>query len=278
MNRNRLPQALLGRRGVRMVINLSLIALLAYDLADATWKVLTPDPPPDSPPVAPQTTPAMPATTDPALFRGLFGSTAPATPTPTRPEEAPATRLQLNLLGIFHVDGSSGTARALIATPDAKERVLAVGESAGEAVIRAIHPDLVILEHRGRLETLRLPRKELVLEPPATTPDAEAQAAINALWSRFREKPETLLQTLRIEPALENGRFAGMRLLAGQDGALLEKLGLQTGDRIIRVNDVELTDPSRGMAVLGTLATATSLRFQVMRGEKMLSFEWQRPP
>ncbi len=263
-----------------MLLNLSLIALLAYDLADATWKVLTPatDPLPDAPVAAP-TAPAMPASTDPALFRGLFGAAAPTTPTPPRPEEAPATRLNLNLLGIFFVDGSPGTARALIATPDGKERALAVGDSAGEAVIRAIHPDLVILEHRGRHETLRLPRKELVLEPPPTAaPDAAAQTAINALWSRFREKPETLLEALRIEPAHENGRFAGMRLLPGQDGALLEKLGLQAGDRVIWVNGVELTDPSRGMAVLGTLATATSLRFRVMRGEKMLSFEWQRSP
>ncbi|MBF0125730.1 MAG: hypothetical protein HQM02_00815 [Magnetococcales bacterium] len=267
-----------------LLLNLSCVALLSYELAEVTWKVTREETVPVEEAMG-QLPPAPPvqgeAVLTPDRFIGLFG--AVDTPLKSAPEAAPATQLNLQLLGILFVDNNPANARALIGTPEARERSYGVGESIGKAVIRAIQADQVILEHNGRQEALRLPKKELSLSqgegvPQKVQMSPDAKALLGALWNTLQERPESLLEQVRIEPAHVRGKFAGVQLFPGKDPTFLEKFGLRGGDRITWINGVELTDPLKGMTVLGTLGSASALQLRVSRGEETLFFELQRNP
>ncbi|MBF0126809.1 MAG: hypothetical protein HQM02_06310 [Magnetococcales bacterium] len=277
------------------IINLILISLLAYASANATWQwLLERQEPTGSTRARPEPTPAMaamPAKTAPAdaaPFYGLFGTNSNAKPTKPSSSITPTNRPNLNLLGILHVEGHPESTRALIATPDRKERTYATGDTVGDAILRTIESGQVILEFQGQQEILRLPRQELPVQQAQqqdggagegrvpVTP--EARIAINQLWNAFQDKPESLLELVRLEPAYLNGKFAGMRIHPGKESTLLKRLGLEAGDRITRVNGVEWNEPLQGLTLLGSLGTAKTLQFQVQRGTDLLLFEWPRPP
>ncbi len=124
-----------------------------------------------------QPPPALPATTlavDPAApgrperrladlaHWHLFGNAAgPAAPAPQpRPVDAPATRLDLKLVGVLASD-DRGDARAIIGAPGVPDRHYRLGDTVpAGAELAAIRRDHVLLKRNGRFETLALARED----------------------------------------------------------------------------------------------------------------------
>jgi len=139
-----------------------LVLLLARSLASLTWQLATPAPaiettlPPLPATVSPTGTPANPAST--LATRQLFGSANASGIEPVT--DAPETRLDLKLVGVFASEDSS--ALAIIVSGRQPEAIYGIGDTLpGNATLRAVHADRVILERGGVLETLRLPRSSL---------------------------------------------------------------------------------------------------------------------
>ncbi|MBF0438560.1 MAG: hypothetical protein HQL93_05500 [Magnetococcales bacterium] len=265
------------------IVNLLIITLLAYDLAEMSWKLTLIDPPLDEKKIT-HPIPTPPATRSFNLH-GLFGQSV-AIPQPQDvPLEAPTTtQLNLRLFGILFAEAGPDKARALIRNSKDVERAYAIGDIVEEqAILRRIQSDQVMLERNGQFEALHLPKEEPIANP-TTTPQKQqevspkTQKLIGQLWKNFQEKPESILENIRIEPAFANGQFNGVQLYPGRDPQFLEQFGVQAGDTVTSVNGVELTDPLKGMAVLGTLGEAKTLKFQVVRGGTPLSFEFKRAP
>lgn len=279
-----MPQPLAGGGLKRWLlpVNLLLLLFLARDLADQTWRWLW-HPPPPVRTAAPTATPAkatpLNGTQSPLSGLGLFGRAerqAAPVQTPSPALNAPDTRLNLTLMGIFF--SGSGSSLALIASPGAGEKPYRIGDRLpGGARVTAIHADRVLLDVNGRAETLRLPRKATPNGGGGLRAGAEQNSpVVRELWDRFRENPETILENLRMEPAYLNGRFEGVTLLSGADPGFLSRFGLKSGDVVTWVNGVELTDPLEGMKVLGTLGGIEALHFRVRRGSETHTFDFFR--
>ena len=280
--------------GASLALNLLFILLIARDLAFLTWHILWPEKPalvvPDvRQPLSVRHTQAF-ATHGDSRFSseslhatvGLFGEDFQPPPVPQRheiPSERSDTPLPLTLLGIYFVDGQAS--RALIGQPGAREKVYQTGDLLpGPAHIVAIYPDRVIVKRQHKQEILRLPKEGDPTTLTASRRGGTAQlspdvnAEVTEIWHQFRQRPESMLDRVRLEPAMVGGTFKGVRIFSGADKNFLGKFGLRSGDLVTWINGVALTSPLKGMAVLGELASTETLRFRVQRGAASHAYDF----
>ena len=278
-----------------------LTVLLAQGLATLTWELL-PRPAIQAIPISNTGSLRAPAQRQQDQQQArqlaqwhLFGETPKAAPPPiNRVTEAPDTRLNLKLLGVLASANPSG-ARAIISDGKGQEDAYAIGENLpGNAVLREIYADRVILEHRGRLETLRLPKEAEQGVNVSVGRSAEANlpkggvgvldtatAEPSALLRQYREAlvsdPQSLMSLVQAVPELDKatGRLKGYRISPGRDRQLLGRFGLVNGDIVTAVNGVPLDNPIKGLEILRDLTTASSVNLDVERKGVMQSFTFQ---
>lgn len=204
--------------------------------------------------------------------------------------EAPDTRLNLKLRGVL-ASSDPVAARAIIADSKSKEDAYAVGDNLpGNAVLREIYADRVILEYRGRMETLRLPKDSLTGGAVARNQVSKARGralrqagtADNAVLLRqYRDaltnNPQSLMNLVSASPVNEKGtgKLKGYRIRPGKDRKLLGRFGLKSGDVVTGVNGVALNNPIKALEIMRDLSTATSVTLDVERNGVMETFAFQ---
>jgi general secretion pathway protein C len=206
---------------------------------------------------------------------------------------APATTLDLSLRGtLAEADPHQGI--AVIADAQGAERAWRVGEEISTGVsLHEVHADRVVLLHDGVQEVLNLSRDEqmgrvaplptdqrggapLRNSAPHPAPGAVTsfapinlpQGSIN--WQRAMDKvggnPAELAKNVRVDPVIDNGRIAGVRVsTVNGDAALLGRIGLRPSDIVTAVNGVPVDSVARGQQILESLRDANSVRVTVTR-------------
>jgi len=269
---------------LKIAINLLLVLLLSYQLAQLTWRFTAPDEAVTISRVASTTTSresdsGVTTTAHRIAALHLFGTTSSAPTAPTATIEAPPTRLNLTLRGLL-ASAIPEQARAIIAA-DGKERLYATGDALpGGASVKEIHTDHVILERAGRLETLGLPKERAMASTkpaPATRDNNKPQLidqrnnqAMSAIVRDYRERLSsdlaTLGQRVQVAPVNKDGQFQGFRInrIDGRERKL-RQLGLRRGDTVTAINGITLDSPYRGMEVLQSLGSASELNVEIVR-------------
>jgi general secretion pathway protein C len=293
-------------RRLPVVATVVMVLLLAQSLAIMTWRLL-----PQSevkgtgilatPRTSVRSGPRQQDKTAQISQWHLFGEVQKMSTVPVaKITEAPDTRLNLKLRGVV-ATGDPNSARAIIADGRGKENSYAIGKSLpGNAVLREIYSDRVILEYRGRLETLRLPKEtsNLIetkqvgsLNQTRTRRRSHFSGAIptrtirnastSALLRQYREdlinNPQSLMNLVTIAPVTDTGtgKLKGYRIHPGKDKALLGKFGLRNGDVVTSVNGVSLDNPIKALEIMRDLSNASSVSLDIERNGVMqsLSFE-----
>lgn len=246
-----------------------------------------------------QTLMAMPTTVvprpSPSSFH-LFGTIGAAT---TGAPMAPETQLNLNLVGV--IGGKSPEdGLAIIADINGRQDRYAVGQTVGQsgAVLEAVYSDRVLLRFNGRQETLKRFRPVAPTASPGTptlssaTPSSAPPAPVfnntpavpaidpsggfvgqtsmgGAQFEIVRQQamsdPSALLSQVQVVPVLESGQLRGVRLSYSGDPALLNAAGMQSSDVVVAVNGMRIDSIERGMQVVETLKTASSVAIIVLR-------------
>ncbi len=279
---------------------LLLIVLLAKALAGLTWTLL-PAPvehmagsvQPSGPvPAQTRSAPARVSAADIERLH-LFGEAGKAAPkaAPKR-VDAPDTRLNLKLHGVLASDNAV-IARAIIADGKGLDDAYAVDDKLpGNAVLKEIHADRIILEHRGRLETLRLPKdaKTLVNNRPATRPATGGRAAAaisattadtSALLRQYRDAlitdPQSVMELVRAEPVRDrsSGKLKGYRVRPGRDHQLLSRFGLRAGDVVTSINGIPMDNPLKALELMRDVSTLSQISLEVERNGTSQSFSFQ---
>lgn len=269
-------------------VNILLIILLAYELAGLTWRLLPPPPPlptaVEASVAEPEASPDSVAA-DYAAIAGwhLFGQASTAAPEPLA--QAPETKLNLKLIGIYYAE-SDGLSRAIIAAGGGKAAIYSPGDKLqGGIEVAQIHEDYVLIARQGGLEKLSLhkePGQTSHASPRASPPQEDIQAAAggvidaSAVASSLRQEaggnPQALQKLAFVSPYMQSGQFVGFRLRPGRDRNLLGRLGLRNGDVITEVNGARLNDPGQGMALLEQLVTGEQVSIQVLRNGTEIPF------
>lgn len=267
----------------------ALLAALALALlARIVWKLLPHDDAAwPSPPAAADALAAVPARSLASWH--LFGET------PQRPGAggagAGSTRSLILRGTVAEADPKAGL--AVIADAGGGERAWRVGDEVAPGTrLAAVYPDRAVFLRDGLEEVLNLPRErglapaDIVRPTPATVAGRAAAGPTPALpnavpaarpsagatpsglqqtVAALRERPDELLRRVPVEPVLEGGKLAGVRLAAGADAALLGQVGLRPGDVVTRVNGQPVDSLARGREILASLGGAGTVRVTVLR-------------
>lgn len=204
------------------------------------------------------------------------------------------TKLNAKLHGI--VAYKSKASYALISLNNGPQKVYGKGEKIQEGVVvNDILPEKVILDNRGNLEELLLPKKNTANKAPSSKrsnsfsrANRRAPARTNSLpgsapappaadnnvpnLEEIRQEaiqnPSKLMDVVRPSPAVVDGQFIGFRVQPGRKRKLFRSLGFLPNDIVTEVNGIVLDDQSKGTMVLGELAQAADISIKVKRGKE----------
>ena len=270
----------------------ALVVAVAYSAAHLVWQLV---PAPDQGAAPPAPTPGRTMTGEAdagdspeAIARWhLFGQAEPLDQERTERIDAPETRLNLQLRGVFFSPNSE-RAQAIIASRGRGAQQYRVGDSlAGGGSIEAIYEDRVILRRQGSYETLSLPGDRVPLDrtlgdldpgagngAPARADDDRAgepgaDAAADDELEQYRrqlaEDPRQLSQMMNLQPATgDGGDMIGVEVSPGQDERIMELLGLETGDIVTAIDGNELDSPGRAFQAMQGLE-GSSVELRVLR-------------
>ncbi|MCC5857333.1 MAG: type II secretion system protein GspC [Ectothiorhodospiraceae bacterium] len=270
-----------GMRYATFLVNAALVAVLAWTSAQLAWHVI--------PAGTPEAAPAPAAVGDterradrPGSERGeriaqlhLFGRAGPLDRVDDTPIDAPETRLNLTLRGVFH-SPSQERALVIISRGNQGEDFYRVGDQLpGGATLAAIHPDRVILRREGRHETLSLPQERLdtgsaetdsaAARPASAEPAAGRGDDVRELRQRLLQNPADFNRMVRVEPYMQDGEFRGVVLNPGPEPGALEAMGLQPGDVVTSINGQALNSPEAAMGVMQQIGDASALELTIVR-------------
>jgi general secretion pathway protein C len=289
-----LTQEIFLRRAT-VIVNFILVCLLTYVLAELTWKVL-PGPTSLTPPPAisvdrNSTTHNTSSVESRDITKWhLFG--IKETKEPIKPDvaEIPETKLKLVLRGIFASDDPT-SGGAIIADPRNEENFYTVGSQVpGNATLKEIYPDRVVLMRNNQFETLRLPKESVELNnggpvtssrqpaaapppsPATSTPTVNSGASLREYRDSLVSNPQQIANLIQIEPVNDAGQFIGYRVQPGADSGFFTRFGLQPGDVVTSVNGITLDTPAKGLNLLRSLPDTNQYTIDVLRNGQMQSF------
>ena len=276
-----------------LAVNVLLVVWIAWTLATLTWRVVDEPEPVELKPVVAAS--AVKAELDPdrkmiremAKWHMLGVVSRDVTVVKTAvPAEAPDTRLKLVLRGAFASDDRK-LARAIIADPRGKEEHYSVGDKLpGNAELSEVHPDKVILKRGGRFKTLRLPDERLGggnrVAGKAVRGGAARQTRpaerLKSLRQDLKRNPKSLYGLVRATPKKdEEGNMVGYTLQPGRDPQLFATMGLQDGDVVTGINEVQLDSLANGMKALKSAEAGNTVTMTVLRNEQEETLTFSMP-
>jgi general secretion pathway protein C len=217
---------------------------------------------------------------------------------------ATETRLPLTLTGIV-ASTEDGLGSAVIRVSGA-EQVYAVGDSlpaSGQVTLAKVMPHTIVIDNNGTYELLTLYEGAGLIVPTAPSRDARATPSEQAVTaprserrapvvnataqsevaSRYRrtlyENPEALSRLLTVSPVQADGRITGYRISPNKERADFDALGFKTGDVVIGVNGLSLSDASNTMKLYTLMKEATAATFDIARegGNVTISVDLANP-
>lgn len=237
--------------------------------------------------------------------RDIFNSVKPKVE-PIAPPPATVTQLKVKLWGVAVRGKRSHCVIEDQSARPPKQELFRIGDTvAGIAKVKSIEWDKVILDHNGKEEILELvpdPNAHAAAAVAATLGattnnmgSAAAAGAANAQGARAglpgsdiqvqvvgdnqyeipKEEVDKAFENLgqlftqmRAVPHFEGGKAVGFRLFAIRSGSLFDKIGLRNGDIVKRINEIEMNDPSKALAMLEQLRNERSLSVDVTRNRQ----------
>ena len=239
------------------------------------------------------------------LEQNLFGKAdaAPKKPVSKQTQvinNAPETRLSINLTGIVAVSGNDLTGLAIIESQGQQITYLVDEVVQGtRAKLAQVLPDRVILDVSGRFETLMLDgmdftktvsmpvlaqrendEPELDAGPQESdrqidvTADQEVKEEIIETRDELLKDPGKLFDYIRVSQAMKDGELVGYRLSPGKDPALFTKMGLQNNDLAVSINGYQLNDLQQAMSAINELRNSTDANITIERDGEQIDVQF----
>ncbi len=234
--------------------------------------------------------------TEQAIFGDAKVEAVEAKPQPQVINDAPETRLSVNLTGVVAASGDKQAGLAIIESQGQQETYLVNDVIRGtRAKLAQVLPDRVILDVGGRFETLMLDgvsfSKKVSMPVPAatnelkrSTPEAdreidlsdnrEVKQALHETKEELLEEPGKLFDYIRVTPERVEGELVGYRLSPGKDPALFEKMGLKNNDLAVAISGYELTDVQQAMLALEALRNSTEATITIERNGELIDVQF----
>lgn len=243
------------------------LPLLAWQAGGLVWLLMPP-----SPHLSMGDAPATraPVVVDPLRVGKLFGEQAETAPSATGQNQD--TTLALRLDGVM-LNPDARQSRAFIAERKPQAPVLGYrqgDELPGGARVDSIEERWVMLQRDGRRERLAFDKPgQPAAPPPAQAGAAAAASAISDVATQFSNSPAAALREMGLRRTSQ-GYIVSMTA----PKELMQRYGLQPGDRLISVNGQALgRDINADQQTMLQLQKTGSARVEVQRGEQTITLE-----
>lgn len=259
-------------------VNLLLVVLIAWQLAKIIW-MLVPGSAVGGAVTPPDTIPTQSPTSGDSLDvtaianSHIFGVADDETSAPA-PVVAPDDDLADTRLVNLTLNGTVASeiprySIAIISDGGKDQEVYIIGDSVGNnTTLHAIYPDRVVLNEKGVLTNLKLPREfkdapvsNMRRESVATRQIDDSQS-IQAVVTQNLTK---LTDVIRPTPYRVGGEQVGFRVYPGRDRKQFAALGLKPGDIITDIDGQTLSDASQAMQIFQSLGTAEEVTVSLDR-------------
>lgn len=203
----------------------------------------------------------------------------------------PQTTLNLQLKGVIAFTPKERALAIINEKGKSQEdKVYGIGDKVpGNAEVKDIFSDRVILSRDGKYETLLMDEEQLPLPGgQANVPAANrGEQPITSLgdgknWqiskSFFQEKIgdiPALAKDVGLEVYKEGGAQQGYRLTSIAGSKMLTEIGLQAGDILYEVNGIKLTDASLGLTAFKRIKDAPRINMVIGRGGQRLPMSYR---
>ncbi len=210
----------------------------------------------------------------------LFGNPQVEVSTAVEIEDAPETRLNYKLRGIYYSEANH-LSSAIVEIKINDSNVYRLGdELADNITLAAIEPSYILINRFGKIERLNLEKSAVggagaLIGSRLNDPSALASTSLlRSYRKRYVSNPMALAKRFQAIPVTENGRNIGFRLRALRGESLLKKLNFQDSDVFIKINGIGLDKPFQALDALKSLTTASSISVTVLRNgnEETINF------
>jgi len=92
---------------------------------------------------------------------------------------------------------------------------------------------------------------------------------------RMIDKPEELLTHARFLPNIQDGKQEGFRISEVKRGGLYENLGLRNGDILLRVNNLEISNPESAIQAFSALGGMSSVNLDIIRSGSRMTLTYE---
>lgn len=157
---------------------------------------------------------------------------------------------------------------AIIADANNEEKVYVIGDPvASGASLHAVYSDRVVLNERGELTNLSLPREFTNRSTPTVRRSLPTRQTTDtqSIQSVVAQNVSRLADVIRPTPYFVNGQQQGYRVYPGRDRQQFASLGLRPGDLIKEIDGQSLGDPTQAMEIFQSLGTANQVSVTVER-------------
>lgn len=252
---------------VYSLVELALMALLAWQVARLIWVIVTP-----VDPVGRWRLPqAGMGSGAEAMLRGFdpffrLSAAAPGAPATV------VTPLQLTLFGT-RLDGASGRGAAIIAGADNVQASYSVGEEVAPGVtLKQVAFDHVVLVRGGRDETLFIDQSAAAaaITRPGTAVGAAAPAGGEGAAPDAPITAARLRGEIGFIPRIDGGKVSGLVVRPQGDGMLFRKIGLKEGDIVTQIGGRPISGPADVEALQSQFAKGGNISLTVERGADVL--------
>ena len=284
----------------------TLVAALGADIANSYISARLAMPPSQGP-TQTSNTPSRPTQTAVADYqvittRNIFNATPPQeSPVPEKvelppaPKEIQATQLQLKLVGT--AASTNGRPYAIIEdlSKRGSQAVYQIGDAIQSALIAEIRPMCVLLDRGGQyeslcfqqdnLETKAMPRPSPAAPPQPPTSRNVDEEILQVDAATWRVSREMLLEQLgnfanlstqaQFMPYMAEGQPQGARITRLTPGSMLQKIGLQTGDVLQKMNGLNINSPEEALRAFQQLQNEATVRLDILRQNRATTFTYE---
>ena len=283
-------------RPALVALNLVLLAMIAYFAARITASSVAArlERPPAAPitrtAALPAVAPAQPESAYAVIYeRDAFNAVKGAPAGRASSDAAKRTDLNIKLWGTALAADPTQSFAIIEDLAARRQALYRVGDDILDAATLAkVEWDRVVLERNGDEEVLELASAR---GPATTTTTGAAGAAIAGERIRKTADDKFVIDRRELEktvanlnevftqaravPYFEEGKTVGFRVFAIKPGSVFEKIGLQNGDIINRVNGVELTDPTKAISLFTELQNEGHIAVDLQRNKTTKGFSYE---
>jgi general secretion pathway protein C len=169
-----------------------------------------------------------------------------------------------------------------------RQEVFAQGEPVyNYGTLSKIHTNFVIIKQRGKDHTLEMVESDNNLKKNRATKQTASKNSFARKVGKRKyeldkrqveqsiENPERILTDARLLPNFIDGKQEGFRISEVQPKGLYDNLGLKNGDILLRVNNLEISNPEVAIQAMSTLRGTNNVNLDIIRSGNKMSLNYQ---